>query len=146
MYIYIYTYIRNGAGQKKTGYNSKTLNPVFNKIFSFLLDHSCITDKKLRVAVWDHDFFTEDDFNGESVVDLSTISLNAGTHRFGLCFNKRYIITVIIHKTYYKNSDWARAYSQETMAGEVNMVSQYLQQILGYHVEFKVYSISKPLW
>ena len=92
VYIYIYTYIRNGAGQKKTGYNSKTLNPVFNKIFSFLLDHSCITDKKLRVAVWDHDFFTEDDFNGESVVDLSTISLNAGTHRFGLCFNKRYII------------------------------------------------------
>ncbi|XP_066017147.1 double C2-like domain-containing protein beta isoform X4 [Pocillopora verrucosa] len=70
----------NGEGQKKTGYKSKTLNPVFNEIFSFQLDHSRIADTKLRVAVWDHDFFGEDDFNGEGVVDLSAISLNTGTH------------------------------------------------------------------
>lgn len=70
----------NDEGEKKTGYKSKTLNPVFNEIFSFQLDHSRIADTKLRVAVWDHDFFGEDDFNGESIVDLSTISLGAGTH------------------------------------------------------------------
>ena len=69
-------FIRNGEGQKKTEYKSKTLNPVF----SFQLDHSRIADTKQRVAVWDHDFFGEDDFNGEGVVDLSAISLNSGTH------------------------------------------------------------------
>ena len=67
-------------GQKKTAYKAKTLNPVFNEIFSFQLEQSRIAETKLRVAVWDHDFFGEDDFNGEAVVDLSRISLNAGTH------------------------------------------------------------------
>lgn len=70
----------NGEGQKKTAYKSKTLNPVFNEIFSFQLDQSGIADTKLRVAIWDHDFFGEDDFNGEGVVDLSRIHLSSGTH------------------------------------------------------------------
>ena len=89
-------FIRNGEGRKKTGYKSKTLNPVFNEIFSFQLDHSRIADTKLRVAVWDHDFFGEDDFNGEGVVDLSAISLNAGTHtdwfmlQLAVCYNFYY--------------------------------------------------------
>ena len=94
---------------------------MFNEIFSFQLDHSRIADTKLRVAVWDHDFFGEDDFNGEGVVDLSAISLNSETQT------------------------WARAYCQYTIiAFEVNMITQYLQQILGYHVEFKVCLVSKP--
>ena len=71
---------RIGEGQKKTGYKSKTLNPVFNEIFSFQLEQSRIADTNLRVAIWDHDFFGEDDFNGEGVVDLSRINLNTGTH------------------------------------------------------------------
>ncbi|CAH3182601.1 unnamed protein product [Porites evermanni] len=69
-----------GEGKKKTAYKAKTLNPVFNEIFSFQLEQSCIAETKLRVAVWDHDFFGEDDFNGEGVVDLSKINLNTGTH------------------------------------------------------------------
>ena len=71
---------RNDEGQKKTGYKSKTLNPVFNEIFSFQLPQSRIADTKLRVAIWDHDFFGEDDFNGEGIVDLSRIHLSSGTH------------------------------------------------------------------
>ena len=72
--------LRKGEGRKKTAYKAKTLNPVFNEIFSFQLEQSRIAETKLRVAVWDHDFFGEDDFNGEGVVDLSKINLNTGTH------------------------------------------------------------------
>ena len=64
----------------------------------------------------------------------------------GLCFNLRYVITFIINKTCYENSDWARAYSPYTIACEVNMIFQYLQEILGYHVVFEVCSGSKPLF
>ena len=78
--MYVFFSCRNGEGQKKTAYKSKTLNPVFNEIFSFQLDQSHIADTKLRVAIWDHDFFGEDDFNGEGVVDLSRIHLSSGTH------------------------------------------------------------------
>ena len=78
--MYVSFSCRNGEGQKKTAYKSKTLNPVFNEIFSFQLDQSHIADTKLRVAIWDHDFFGEDDFNGEGVVDLSRIHLSSGTH------------------------------------------------------------------
>lgn len=67
-------------GKKKTAYKAKTLNPVFNEIVSFQLEQSCIAETKLRVAIWDHDFFGEDDFNGEGIVDLSKISLNSGTY------------------------------------------------------------------
>ena len=71
---------RRHEGPKKTGYKPKTLNPVFHEIFSFQLGQLSIVNTKLRVAVWDHDFFGEDDFNGEAVVDLSKINLNAGTY------------------------------------------------------------------
>ena len=53
---------------------------MFNEIVSFQLEQSCIAETKLRVAIWDHDFFGEDDFNGEGIVDLSKISLNSGTY------------------------------------------------------------------
>ena len=50
---------------------------------------------------------------------------------------------VVIHKTYYKNSDLSRAFSQCIMVCEVDMIIQYLQKILGYHVVFKVCLVSK---
>lgn len=53
---------------------------MFNEIVSFQLEQSCLAETKLRVAIWDHDFFGEDDFNGEGIVDLSKISLNSGTY------------------------------------------------------------------
>ena len=52
---------------------------------------------------------------------------------------------VVIHKTYYKNSDLSRAFSQYIMVCEVDMITQYLQKILGNHVEFKVCLVSKPV-
>ena len=39
----------------------------------------------------------------------------------------------------------SRPYSQYTIACEVDMISQSLWQKLGYHVEFKVCLVSKPL-
>ena len=36
------------------------------------------------------------------------------------------------------NSDWLRAYSQYTKACEIYMITGYLHQVLGYHVEVKV--------
>ena len=53
---------------------------MFNEIVSFQLEQSCLAETKLRVAIWDHGFFGEDDFNGEGIVDLSKISLNSGTY------------------------------------------------------------------
>ena len=43
-----------------------------------------------------------------------------------------------------KKIDWSRAHSQHTIACEADMNTQYLQQILGYHVKFKVCLVSKP--
>ena len=71
---------RYEEGAKKTRFKQKTLNPVFNEIFQFKLPQSEIAETKLRATIWDHDFFGEDDFNGEAVIDLSRIYLNAGTH------------------------------------------------------------------
>ena len=51
----------------------------------------------------------------------------------------------IIHKNYFEIYDCLRAFSQYTVACELDMITQYLQQILGYHVEFKVRLVSKPL-
>lgn len=100
---------RNGEGQKKTAYKSKTLNPVFNEIFSFQLDQSCIADTKLRVAIWDHDFFGEDDFNGEGVVDLSRIHLSTGTHTdwFILQLEVHYIHVVNLRNIGFPLMPWS---------------------------------------
>lgn len=71
---------RHQEGGKKTQYQSKTLNPVFREIFTFKLEQSDITKTKLRAAIWDHDFFGEDDFNGEAIIDLSEVDFSSGTH------------------------------------------------------------------
>ncbi|KXJ21251.1 synaptotagmin-10 [Exaiptasia diaphana] len=67
-------------GSKKTRFKQKTLNPVFNEIFQFKLPHAHLSTTKLKATIWDHDFFGEDDFNGEAVIDLSRVYLSAGTH------------------------------------------------------------------
>ena len=73
-------YARHQEGEKKTQYQSKTLNPVFHEIFTFKLNQSTISKTKLRAAIWDHDFFGEDDFNGEAIIDLSEVDFSSGTH------------------------------------------------------------------
>ena len=55
------------------------------------------------------------------------------------------IRNIVIHQSNYENSDWLREFSQYTQACEVDGITQYLQQILGYYVEFKVFLVSMPL-
>lgn len=78
--ISFYQSCRFEEGCKKTRFKQKTLNPVFNEIFQFKLPHAHLATTKLRAVLWDHDFFGEDDFNGEAVIDLSRVYLGAGTH------------------------------------------------------------------
>ena len=56
---------------------------------------------------------------------------------FSLCkwFNRqlvsvRRLMMIIIQQTYFKNSDKSRAYAEYTIACAVDMITQYLQQIL----------------
>ena len=44
-----------------------------------------------------------------------------------------------------KNYTLTVTISTEQKACEVDIMTQYLQQIMGYYVEFKVYLVSKPL-
>ena len=55
------------------------------------------------------------------------------------------IRNIVIHQSNYENSDWLREFSHYTQACEVDGITQYLQQILGYYVEFKVFLVSMPL-
>ena len=54
------------------------------------------------------------------------------------------IRNIVIHQSNYENSDWLREFSQYTQACEVDGITQYLQQILGYYVEFKVFLVLCP--
>ena len=54
------------------------------------------------------------------------------------------IIIIYVRPMMYENSDWSKAYSQYTMVCEVDKITQYLLQIIGYHVEFKVCLVSNP--
>ena len=49
-----------------------------------------------------------------------------------------------IHNTNYEKSDWSKAHSQHTIACEADMKTQYLQQIVGFHVKLKICLVSKP--
>ena len=40
------------------------------------------------------------------------------------------ILIIIIHQTHYEKSDWSRAFNQFTIACELDMIMQYLLQIL----------------
>ena len=56
-----------------------------------------------------------------------------------LIFNKK------IKKYQQKKNYTLTTISTEQKACEVDIMTQYLQQIMGYYVEFKVYLVSKPL-
>ena len=45
----------------------------------------------------------------------------------------------------HENPNWLRAYSQCTVAREVDMKTQHLKQILGYQVELNICLVSKLL-
>lgn len=53
----------------------RTLNPIFQEIFSFALDEEDIPQTKISVDLFDHDIVGTDDFMGQAVVDLSKMNL-----------------------------------------------------------------------
>ena len=52
---------------------------------------------------------------------------------------KKVITNIIIHQTHYEKSDWSRAFNQFTIACELDMIMQYLLQIL--HLSCQVQSL-----
>ena len=66
---------RYNEGNKKTKRKLRTLNPVFQEIFSFTLEEDDILETKVCVDVYDHDLVGSDDFMGQAVVDISSLNL-----------------------------------------------------------------------
>ena len=66
-------------------------------------------------------------------------------NNYGYSDINKVIRNIVIHQSNYENSDWLREFSHYTYACEVDGITQYLQQILGYYVEFKVFLVSMPL-
>ena len=67
--------LRYNEGNKKTKKKLRTLNPVFQEIFSFTLEEDDILETKVCVDVYDHDLVGSDDFMGQAVVDISSLNL-----------------------------------------------------------------------
>ena len=80
------------------------------------------------------------EFHSMKKIDWSTVLLCTPS---GGCPTK-HITVIIIHNTNYEKSDWSKAHSQHTIACEADMKTQYLQQIVGSHVKFKICLVSKP--
>ena len=58
--------------------------------------------------------------------------------------NAQLLVIVLICQTYYGKSDQLGVFTQDTMACEVDIIWQYLQQICIHHIEFKVCLVSYP--
>ena len=80
------------------------------------------------------------EFHSMKQIDWSVVLL---CNPSGGCPTK-HITVIIIHNTNYEKSDWSKAHSQHTLASEADMKTQYLQQIVGSHVKFKICLVSKP--
>lgn len=64
--------------QRKTAVKGKTTDPIFQEIVMFPLKEKMLADSKLRVTVWDKDVVGNDDFLGESIIELCKLDLNSG--------------------------------------------------------------------
>ncbi|XP_074645218.1 synaptotagmin-1-like [Tubulanus polymorphus] len=60
----------HSQGIKETRVTKRTLNPVYHEIFSFDLPKDVVSTTKLAVQIWDHDILSNDDFIGESLIEL----------------------------------------------------------------------------
>jgi Ca2+-dependent lipid-binding protein len=68
--------LRYNEGAKKTRKKLRTLNPVFQEIFSFILEEDDILETKVCIDLYDHDLVGSDDFMGQAVVDISSLNLS----------------------------------------------------------------------
>ena len=67
---------RFNEGIKKTKKKLRTLNPIFQEIFSFTLEEVDIFETKVCIDLYDHDLVGSDDFMGQAVVDISSMNLS----------------------------------------------------------------------
>ena len=71
-----YFNFRYNEGIKKTRKKLRTLNPIFQEIFSFTLEEDDIFETKVCIDLYDHDLVGSDDFMGQAVVDISSMNLS----------------------------------------------------------------------
>lgn len=67
---------RYNEGIKKTRIKLRTLNPIFQEIFSFTLEEEDISETKVCIDLYDHDIVGTDDFMGQAVIDISSRNLS----------------------------------------------------------------------
>lgn len=89
----------------KTNVKSDTCNPIFHEILVFPIIEQQIANTTLRVTVWDKDLISQDDFLGESIIQLCKLDLVAG------------------------NSMWYKLYPQTdvSITGTVNVTLTYVE-------------------
>eukprot|EP01027_Heterolobosea_sp_BB2_P009039 GEZU01013381.1.p1 GENE.GEZU01013381.1~~GEZU01013381.1.p1 ORF type:complete len:138 (-),score=36.00 GEZU01013381.1:30-443(-) len=77
----IFQFGANSSNRAKNKYISYTLNPVWNQVLELELKHQReeLVQNKLKVWVFDKDFFKPDDPLGDAELDLSNLSENEST-------------------------------------------------------------------
>ena len=56
-----------------------TCNPVFQEILTFPLREDKIANSHSKVSIWDKNQAGEDEFLGETIIDLCKLNLNSGS-------------------------------------------------------------------
>ncbi|XP_075775534.1 synaptotagmin-like protein 2 isoform X2 [Pelodiscus sinensis] len=76
---YVKTYLlpeKYKLGKRKTSVKKRTLNPVFNEILRYKIDHALVRTQRLNLSVWHNDTFGRNSFLGEVELDLGTWDWN----------------------------------------------------------------------
>lgn len=104
-----YSIFRYNEGIKKTRKKLRTLNPIFQEIFSFTLEEDDIFETKVCIDLYDHDLVGSDDFMGQAVVDISSMNLSnelTCSNWFMLQQQVRYINIITIINDQYVLKYW----------------------------------------
>ena len=67
---------RYNEGVKSTRRKLRTVNPIFQEIFSFTSEEAELQETKVCIDLFDHDLVGSDDFLGEAVIDISKMNLS----------------------------------------------------------------------
>ena len=63
---------------QQTRTKSSTCNPIFQEILTFPMGEESIANSNVKISIWDKISGSENDFLGETVVDLCQLNLNSG--------------------------------------------------------------------
>lgn len=64
----------HGHGTKTSQIVEGTRSPVYNEIFAFCASKSELTESQMVLQMWDHDLANQDDFLGEVIVEMKSLS------------------------------------------------------------------------